>query len=110
MISLFSFLSSLWIASRVNASPPANGGAHTCLGLHHLHAQIVGGRTDTRMGQVGRPRPTGLGPFQPSLVAPSSTWVLLPFCTWTPLIASFWRRHPRVQDRGLLTWSPFFTL
>jgi hypothetical protein len=30
----------------------ANGGTHTDLGLHHLHAQEMGGRTASGMGQV----------------------------------------------------------
>jgi hypothetical protein len=37
---------------------PLNGGAHTDLGLKHLHAQEKGGRTDARMGWADRPRPT----------------------------------------------------
>ena len=100
MISLLFFLSSLWTVSRANGSPPANGGASTYLGLHHLHAQEMGGRTDVGMGQDGRPGPTGPSPFRPGSVAPSHTWVLLPFCTLPPSLASFWRCHPRVQDRG----------
>jgi hypothetical protein len=89
MISLLTFLSSLWTTSRVNGSPSANGGAHTDLGLHHLHAQEMGGRTDSA-------RPNGLGPFRLGLVTPSLPWVLLTFCTLPPSIASFWQRYPRV--------------
>jgi hypothetical protein len=44
-------LSSEWI------SLPPNGGASTCLGLTHLHAQETGDRTTSGMGQAGRPRP-----------------------------------------------------
>jgi hypothetical protein len=99
MISLLFFLSSLWTASWANGSP-LNVGAPTCLGLHRLHAQEMGGRTDDRMGQAGRPRPTGLSPFWPSSAAPSLPWVLLTLCTLPPSIASFWRCHPHVQDRG----------
>jgi hypothetical protein len=57
MISLLSFLSSLCTASQANGSLPANGGTPTYLGLNHLHAQEIGGRTDTRMGQADRLRP-----------------------------------------------------
>jgi hypothetical protein len=60
----------------------------------------MGDRTNARMRQAGQPRPTSPSPLRPGSVAPSSTRVLFPFCTWTPLIASFWRRHPRIQDRG----------
>jgi hypothetical protein len=100
MISLLFSLSSLWTASRANGSPSANGGASTYLGLNHLHAQEMGGRTDVGMGQAGRPGPTGPGPFWPSSVAPSHTWALLTFCTLPPPIASFWRCHPHIQDEG----------
>jgi hypothetical protein len=55
MISLLFSLSSLWTASRANGSPSANGGASTYLGLKDLHAQEMGGRTDPRVGQAGRP-------------------------------------------------------
>jgi hypothetical protein len=100
MISLLSFLSSLWMASQANGSLPANGGTSTYLELHHLHAQEMGGRTDTRMGQAGHPGPTGPGPSRPGSVAPSLPWVLLTFCTFPPSITSFWQCHPCVQDRG----------
>jgi hypothetical protein len=78
----------------------ANGDTHTDFGLHHLHPQEIGSQTDAGIGQAGSPGPTDPSLLRPSSVAPSSTWVLLPFCTWTPLIASFWRHHPHVQDRG----------
>jgi hypothetical protein len=45
-------LSSLWMASRANGSLPTNGGASTSLGLKHLNAQEMGGRTDPGMGQA----------------------------------------------------------
>jgi hypothetical protein len=77
-----SSLSSLWTTSRANGSPSVNGDASTCLGLKHLHAKEMGGRTDPRMGQAGRPGPTSPGPFQPSSVAASRTWVLLSLCTF----------------------------
>jgi hypothetical protein len=100
MISFLSFLSSFWMASRVNGSLSTNGGASTYLGLNHLHAQEMEGRTNVGMGQDGRPGPTDPGPFCPGSVAPSRTWVLLTFCTLPPPIASFWRCHPRIQDVG----------
>jgi hypothetical protein len=95
MISLLSFLSSLWTASRENGSLSVNGGAHTYLGLHHLHAQEMGDRTASGMGQADWPRPI-------------SAWFSCPFAHVGPLailhfapsLASFWRHHPRVQDRG----------
>ena len=88
MISLRFSLSSLWTASRANGSLPANGGASLYLGLKHLHAQEMGGRTASGMGQAGRPGPTGPGPFRPGSVAPSLPWVLLTFCTLPPPITS----------------------
>jgi hypothetical protein len=88
-----------WPLARMALSS-ANGGGHTELGLHHLHAQEMGGRTDVGMGQSDRPGPIDPSPFRPGSVAPSHTWVLLPFCTLPPSLASFWRHHPRVQDRG----------
>jgi hypothetical protein len=100
MISLLFFLSSLWTTSRANGFPSVNGGAHMVLGLHHLHAQEMGDQTTSGMGQAGQPWPTGPGPSHPGSVAPSLPWVLLTFCTLPPPIASFWQRHPRVQDTG----------
>jgi hypothetical protein len=67
-------------------------------GLNHLHAQEMGSRTDTRNRCADRLGPTGTGPLRSGSVTPSSTWVLLSFWTWTPLIALFWQRHPCVQD------------
>jgi hypothetical protein len=98
MVSLLSFLSSLWTTSQANGSLSANGGAHTNLGLHHLHAQEMGNRIDVGMGQAGRPASTGPSPFRPGSVAPSHTWVLLPFCTLPPHLHHFCETsssHPR---------------
>jgi hypothetical protein len=95
MISLLSFISSLWTTSRANGSLPANGGAHTCLGLHHLHTQEMGDRTPQEWA-----RPADPGSSRPGSVAPSLPWVLLTSCTLPPSIASFWQCHPHVQDRG----------
>jgi hypothetical protein len=39
-------------------------------------------------------------PISARLSRPSHTWVLLPFYNLPPSLASFWRHHPRVQDRG----------
>jgi hypothetical protein len=61
-----------------------------------------GGRTNPRVGQAGRPEPTGLGPLRPGSVAPSLPWVLMHLCTLPPPLALFWRCHPRVQDGGSL--------
>jgi hypothetical protein len=77
-----------------------NGGASTYLGLKDLHAQEKGGRTEPRVGQAGRPGPTGLGPSWPDSVAPSLPWVLMSLCTLAPPFALFSRCHPRVQDGG----------
>jgi hypothetical protein len=99
MISLLYFLSSLWTASQENGSPFANGGASMDLGLHHLHTQETGGRTDTwmaRSASLGRPtqaHPARFGrPF-----APVDSLDILHFA---PPIASIWRHHPHVQYRG----------
>jgi hypothetical protein len=54
MISLLSFLYSLWTASRVNGSLSVNDGVPTYLGLHHLHTQEMGGLNRLRNGP-GRP-------------------------------------------------------
>jgi hypothetical protein len=69
MTSLLSFLSSLWMASRVNGSLPVNGEAFTSLGLYLLQAQERGEWTGIRVGQAGRPGPARLGPLRPSSVA-----------------------------------------
>jgi hypothetical protein len=108
MISLLSFLSSLWTTSRANLSLSLSLSLSLCEWLHPPVLRVAsssssrtGGLTDLKMGQAGRPgRPIGLGPSQPASVAPSPTWVLLAFCTLSPSIASYWRCHPRVQDRG----------
>jgi hypothetical protein len=89
MIFLLFSLSSLWTASRMNGSLPANSGASTSLGLKHLHTHEMGGRTNPGMGQAGRPGPTGPGPFQPGSVPPSRMWVLFSLCTLPPLFAPF---------------------
>jgi hypothetical protein len=92
----FSSLTSIscgWPLGRM--APSANAGAHNFLVLYHLHAQEMGGRTDAGMARAADP-----SPLWPGSVAPSSTWVLLTFCTWTLLIASFWRCHPHIKDRG----------
>jgi hypothetical protein len=113
MISLLSSFSSLWMTSQANGSLPANGGSSTSLGLHLLHAQEMGGRTDTGMGQASQPGLTGTGPFRLGSVAPSHTLVLFTFFTLSPSIASFWRCQPHVQDGessrmkfGLLQFIP----
>jgi hypothetical protein len=89
MISPLSFLFSLWMASRGEWLPSANGGASTYLGLHHLHAQEMGGRTDVGMCQADRPGPVRPGPFRPGSVVPLRMWVLLTFYTLPSPIASF---------------------
>jgi hypothetical protein len=77
----------LWTASRANGSLslPANGVASMYLGLHHLHAQEMGGRTDVGMGQAGRPRPISarfgrpfahVGPLDILHFAPSNCIIL----------------------------------
>jgi hypothetical protein len=70
MISLLSFLYSLWTASRVNGSLPANGGVPTYLGLHHLRTEEIGG------GGLNRLRNR---PGRPAQVLPSP--IRSPFCS-----------------------------
>jgi hypothetical protein len=82
---LYQFL----VLTQANGSLPANGGASTYLGLKDLYTQEMGGRTDPRVGQAGRPGPTGLGPSWPGSVAPSFSWVLLSLCTLPPPFAPF---------------------
>jgi hypothetical protein len=76
------------------AMSPAIGSTHNDLGLHHLHSQEMGGRTDARRGWAGRPGPIGPDPLRLGSVSPSSMWVLSSFWPWTALIASFWQCLP----------------
>jgi hypothetical protein len=55
MISLLFSLSSLWTASRENASLSANGGASTYLGFRHLQAQGRGGGANRLENGPGQP-------------------------------------------------------
>jgi hypothetical protein len=58
--------------------------------LRHLHAQeMLWGRIDVGMGQAGRPWPTGPSPFLLGSVTPLHTWIVLPFFTLAPSLASF---------------------
>jgi hypothetical protein len=84
----------LWTASRANGSLSlsANGGASTYIGLHHLHAKEMGGRTANWADRLG---PSLLGS-----VAPSLPWVLFGIFQFPPSITWFWWCHPHVQDRG----------
>jgi hypothetical protein len=79
MISLLSNLSSLWM-TRANRSLLANSDAHNSLGLHPLHAQEIGDRTDAGMGRAGRPKPTSDRFGRPFLhVGPLAILHLVPF-------------------------------
>jgi hypothetical protein len=49
----------------MNGSPFANGGDSPYLGLKDFHALEMGGRTDPKVSQAGRPGPTGPGSFGP---------------------------------------------
>jgi hypothetical protein len=55
----------LWTTTWANGSLSlsANCGAHTYLGLHHLHGQEMGGRTAKGMGQAGLGWPTQVHPY-----------------------------------------------
>jgi hypothetical protein len=103
MISLLYSLSSLWMASQANDSPSANKGGSPYLGLKDLHAQEMMGRTDPRVGQAGRPVPTGLGPSWPDSVAPSVPWVLMSFMHFAPSICTI-----LMMSSSRPTWR-FFT-
>jgi hypothetical protein len=94
MIFLLSNLYLLWMTSW------ANGSLCECwcpqlFSVVSSSRSRNGGRTDAGMARAADP-----SPLWPGSVAPSSTWVLLTFCTWTLLIASFWRCHPHIKDRG----------
>jgi hypothetical protein len=97
MISILCFLSSLWMTFQVNGSPSANDGANINLGLHHIHAQEMGDRTDVGIGQAGRPGPTEPSPFHHGSIAPSHTWsschFALPPFNYVILVTS--SSHPR---------------
>jgi hypothetical protein len=83
-----------------NGSLPTNGGASRALGLKILRVQGRGAEPTSRVGQAGRPGPTGPGPLQPGSVAPSLPWVLMHLCSLPLPLAWFWRCHPLVQDGG----------
>jgi hypothetical protein len=93
MISLLSFISSLWTTSRANGSLPANGGAHTCLGLHHLHTQEMGDRTASVMGQAGRPRLISTRFSRP--FAPVGPFDILHFAPFNCIILAMSSSRPR---------------
>jgi hypothetical protein len=91
----------LWTTTWANGSLSlsANCGAHTYLGLHHLHGQEMGGRTAKGMGQAGLGWPTQVHPY--AVRSPlRSRGSFSHFALFPPSITSFWQRHPRVQDRG----------
>jgi hypothetical protein len=99
MISLPTFLTSLWMTSRVNGSPLRMAAPTPTQGCIMFTLKKWGIELTS-----GFARPAGLGQlaqahFEP-VWSPSHTWVLLPFCTLPPSIISFWWHHPRVQDRG----------
>jgi hypothetical protein len=112
MISLLSFLSSLWTASHANGSLSlsANGGSPTYLGLQHLHAQEMEGRTATL---ADRPRPiltrfshlfTPMGPLDILHFAPFN------YIIWTTssshhLVSSHEVRSFTLQSSGMFLWN-----
>jgi hypothetical protein len=70
MISLLSFLSSLWTASRANGSLLANGSASTYLGLHHLHVKKWGAEPTRKWARptvLVRPTQAHLSPVRSPL-------------------------------------------
>jgi hypothetical protein len=92
MISLLSFLSSLWTASHANGSLSlsANGGSPTYLGLQHIHAQEMEGRTATL---ADRPRPI-LTRFS-HLFTPMGPLDILHFAPFNYIIWTTSSSHPR---------------
>jgi hypothetical protein len=91
-------LSSLWIASRCEWLPLANGGASRDLGLKILRVQEKGGRTDPETGPgqpawADRPRPIPARLSRP--FAPMGPHAFMHFAPSTCTILAMSSSHPR---------------
>jgi hypothetical protein len=109
MISLLFSLSSLWTASRENASLSANGGASTYLGFRHLQAQGRGGgeppREWARSADLGRPAQVHFGPVWSPLHTRGSSWH---FALYPLQLHHFDDDILASKMEGLLAWSSIF--